>query len=125
MSRKDQQYPVAEPAGECARTQAGSGAYDKAVESRRSPRLPAFGQGLIRVPGLRLSLPCRIVDTSAAGARLEISAANAHHLPVRVVVMFVGDRAEVDAVIKWRTQRQCGVQFVSFFRKIESKTRAS
>jgi len=82
----------------------------------------AVGQGYIRVPGFRLSLPCRIVDTSAAGARLELSGANAHHLPVRIIVVFPSERREIDAVIKWRTDRECGVQFESLFRQLQDKS---
>jgi hypothetical protein len=89
-----------------------------ARENRRAVRRETHGQGAIRVPGYRLSLPCRIADTSATGARLELRGTSAHHLPDRVVVVFAGERTEVDAVIKWRTGHSCGVQFVSPFRTL-------
>jgi len=92
-----------------------------ASEGRLAPRKEVVGLGAVRIPGYRMSLPCRVVNTSATGARLELVGTNACHLPDRIVVVFTSDRMEIDATIQWRTATECGVHFVSLFRKQQSR----
>lgn len=92
-----------------------------ASEGRLAPRKDVVGHGAVRIPGYRMSLPCRVVNTSATGARLELVGTNASHLPDRIVVVFTADRTEIDATIQWRTATECGVHFVSLFRRQQSR----
>jgi len=98
-------------------------ACGKRVETRRAPRRPSNGRGFVRVAGYRMNIPCRIVDVSATGARLLFTEANAGHLPDRIVVAFL-DRTEVDAEIRWRKERECGVRFLSFFRPSQTPSKS-
>lgn len=93
-------------------------------EGRNAPRKASDTQGFVRIPGYRLNLVCRIANISSTGARLEFIDANAHHLPDRVVVVFAGDHTEIDAEIRWRNGRECGVHFTSQFRRTQSKPRS-
>jgi hypothetical protein len=87
------------------------------MEMRRAPRRKDGGQAFIRSPGYRMNIPCRVFNISATGARLTFAETNAHHLPERIVVAF-RDRTEIDAEIRWRTDTECGVRFISFFRRM-------
>ncbi|MGD9806738.1 MAG: PilZ domain-containing protein [Hyphomicrobiaceae bacterium] len=90
------------------------------VEERRAPRKETKAHGFVRVRGYRMNLPCRILDMSATGARLQFNDANAHHLPDRIIVAF-SDHTEIDAEIRWRKERECGVRFVSQFRQLQAR----
>lgn len=92
------------------------------VEERRAPRRENGGRGFVRLPGYRMNLPCRIADISATGARLVFAEVNAHHLPDRIVIAF-SDRTEIDAEIRWRKEKECGVRFMSFFRPLQAPSR--
>ena len=91
---------------------------DDGLEGRLAPRKAVVGQGVVRIPGYRMSLPCRLVNISATGACLRFLDVNACHLPDRIVVVFTADRTEIDATIQWRARHECGVHFVSLFRKL-------
>ncbi|MEZ5817287.1 MAG: PilZ domain-containing protein [Hyphomicrobiaceae bacterium] len=91
------------------------------AEMRLAPRKEVVGHGFVRVHGYRLNVPCRIVNMSATGALLELTDADADHLPDRIIVAFAGERTEIDAHIQWRMGQECGVHFVSLFRKMESR----
>lgn len=87
------------------------------VDARQAPRRESSAPGFVKVAGYRINLPCRIADTSANGARLAFTAVDAHHLPTRIIVVFA-DRTEIDAEIRWRSESECGVRFVSRFRRL-------
>jgi len=91
------------------------------ADERRAPRRPSNGPAFVRIAGYRLNLPCRIADMSATGARLILTDTKADHLPDRIIIAF-SDRTEIDAEIRWRRERECGVRFVSFFRQSPPST---
>ncbi|MGE0766234.1 MAG: PilZ domain-containing protein [Hyphomicrobiaceae bacterium] len=94
-------------------------ARERTEDYRHSSRRESTGQGFVRVPGFRLNLVCRIIDISPTGARLAFTDTNINHLPDRFVLAF-GDRTEIDAEIRWRKDLECGVRFLSFFRRLQS-----
>lgn len=96
---------------------------DSSHQPRRAPRWRLIAPGIINLPGHRLTVPCKIVNTSISGALIELVPTNsriqnADHIPDRVVVVFSSDRVEMDGEIMWRSRERFGLRFLSSFRPI-------
>ena len=53
--------------------------------------------------------PCRVLDVSRTGVRLE--AANAYSIPKKFLLLFAKDDAGHNATVKWRRGTQIGAEF--------------
>jgi hypothetical protein len=92
---------------------------------RRAPRRATRVLGYVVERG-RDDRECLLLDMSAAGARLQLTAPAAKPfqppvtIPDTFVLVVVNDRTEVDCVTTWRKGNGCGVRFVSSFRPVSS-----
>ena len=90
-------------------------------EHRRAARKMLAAQGLIGIPGFRLTVPCLIQDMSATGAQITILPTNsrirfAKDLPDEIVLSLLHDQVEVDGTVRWRDCKRLGIAFGSAFR---------
>lgn len=80
---------------------------------RRATALPA----MMTFKGMRVAVPCTVIDMSGTGARLELPPSSikqygdADHLPDEMVLVLRADRMQVDCDIKWRRGGRIGVRF--------------
>lgn len=80
---------------------------------RRNTALPA----MMTFKGMRVAVPCTVIDMSGTGARLELPPASlkqygdADHLPDEMVLVLRADRMQVDCDVKWRRGGKIGVRF--------------
>lgn len=79
----------------------------RVIEERRTePRLKAFAEVWADPGGMDPAIPCRVIDISRTGAKLDCGAAA---LP-ELFVLAVGETRHVAQVV-WRRQTLVGVEF--------------
>ena len=81
---------------------------------RRTTALPA----MMTFKGMRVAVPCIVIDMSGTGARIELPPASmkqfggADHLPDVMTLLLRADRMQVDCEVKWRRNGRIGVRFL-------------
>src|SRR5262245_58782106 len=80
---------------------------------RRGPTRVSYSRGLAVSLDGKLKVECRIEDFSRTGAKLTVS--DGAVLAERIYVLAAGQEQAFEALIKWATARQYGVQFVRTF----------
>jgi hypothetical protein len=75
-------------------------------ERREAPRLKAFVEGWADPGGVAPAIPCRVLDVSRSGAKVEYFGAE---LPDMFILVIGG--AQHPAEVVWRRQNQVGVAF--------------
>ncbi len=77
--------------------------------------------GFVGIPGMRLRVPCTLLNMSATGARVVLLSSSSRiqlavHLPDEIILVLPSDRSEVSGLIRWRDDDKFGIQFTSAFR---------
>jgi hypothetical protein len=81
------------------------------IDRRRAPRRACDISAWIRAEGCFATLPCRVLDLSQTGVRLEI--ADAYRTPTRFVLLWSKNRTGIHATMKWRRSNQIGAEFLT------------
>ena len=77
---------------------------------KRAPRHPVNMDAWVRAKkGAFGKLPCRVLDVSRNGVRLE--AADTNSIPDNFILLFSKDDAGHSATVKWRRGTQIGAEF--------------
>lgn len=93
------------------------------VERRTYQRKAVFAAGVISGGGLEQPLPCKVVDFSGFGARLEFSADVARYKlgritrPDELKILIVAERSEAECRIMWRSSQFIGVKLRTALRR--------
>lgn len=99
-----------------------AGDVDQPIENRRSPRKASSVPALIGIPGARLTIPCRLLNTSGLGCGTVLTLdaksriRSTFDLPDTVTLIMPHERAEIDCVIQWRDGVRLGAVFKSRIR---------
>ncbi|MCB1549578.1 MAG: PilZ domain-containing protein [Hyphomicrobiaceae bacterium] len=90
-------------------------------EERRSRRKSTSAPGSITFGSSRMSIPCKVLNTSASGACLDVASGRrgggvAAGLPDRFTLHVRFDRMTAECEIIWREDERVGVRFLSLPR---------
>jgi hypothetical protein len=80
-------------------------------DNRRAPRRACDINAWIRAEDCFATQPCRVLDLSQNGARLEI--VDTYRTPRKFVLLWSKNRAGIHAVMKWRRSNQIGAEFLT------------
>jgi hypothetical protein len=83
----------------------------KRIDNRQAPRRRCDISAWIRAEGCFATQPCRVLDLSQTGARLEV--ADAYRIPRRFVLLWSKNRTGIHANMKWRRSNQIGAEFLT------------
>lgn len=75
----------------------------------RAPRHPVDMEAWIRRQGSFATQPCRVLDVSRSGVRIDV--ANAYGIPDKFLLLFSKSDTGHNATVKWRRDTQMGVKF--------------
>jgi hypothetical protein len=78
---------------------------------KRSPRHAVNMDAWIRQAGSFATQPCRVLDVSRTGVRLELK--NAHGIPENFILLFSKNDPGYNATVIWRRGTQIGAEFSS------------
>jgi hypothetical protein len=81
------------------------------IDNRRARRRACDVNAWIRAEDCFATQPCRVLDLSQTGARIEI--ADAYRSPRKFVLLWSKNRTGIHAVMKWRRSNQIGAEFLS------------
>jgi hypothetical protein len=93
------------------------------LERRSSQRKGVFAAGLLSGGGLDQPIPCKIVDFSTFGARLEFAPDVARYQlgrirrPSELKILIVAERSEAECAIIWRSNQLMGIRLKCALRR--------
>lgn len=86
------------------------------VERRGMPRKTFSAAGLLTCVGLAQPIPCKVVDFSGFGARLQFNPViadatiEAIRMPQKMRLTIVAERTEAECTVVWRSGHEIGVR---------------